>query len=197
MENETLRRIFRLLNKCFMVPAYRMGLGSLISNPISGYILVIKTTGRKTGRVRYAPVNYAVMDGSVYCLAGWGTRADWYRNVLAHPHLEVILPAAAIAGVAEEVIDPQEALQGTRQILKNAGFAGFLLGLNPFTASDDELRLKCQGIPVLRIRPTGIGNGPADPGGWLWVLLTVLSGAWLAGVLAKRRRTKDIRPPSV
>jgi len=25
-------------------------------------------------------------------------------------------------------------------------------------------------IPLIRINPTGIGSGPADPGGWSWVL---------------------------
>jgi deazaflavin-dependent oxidoreductase (nitroreductase family) len=188
MESESSRRAFRLINKYFMVPAYRMGLGALISNPFSGYIMVIKATGRKTGRARYAPVNYALMDGCAYCLAGWGSQADWYRNVTIQPRVEVILPAGTLAGVAEQVEDPDECLRAQRQILQSAGFAGFFFGFNPFTTSNDELRQKCLGIPVLRIRPTGVGSGPADPGGWLWLLMTILSVLWLAGILSKRRK---------
>jgi len=191
MESEPLRRAFRLFNKSFMVPAYRLGLGALIGNPFSGYIMVLKTTGRKTGRVRYTPVNYALIDGCAYCLSGLGMRADWCCNVKARPRIEVILPSGTLAGMAEEVQDPDECLRAQRQILKNAGFAGFFLGFNPFTASDAELRQKCQGLPVLRIRPVGIGSSPADPGGGLWVLMTILSVLWLAGILSKRRKTKD------
>jgi deazaflavin-dependent oxidoreductase (nitroreductase family) len=193
MENAILRQAFRLLNKFFMVPAYRLGLGAFISNPLSGYIMVIKTTGRKSGRARYTPVNYALMDGCIYCLSGWRSRADWYRNVMANPRLEVLLPGGALMGIAEEVVDPDEQLRAARQLLKNAGFVGFTLGFNPFTASDEEVRHKCQGIPALRIRPHGVGSGPADPGGWLWVLMTILSVLWLSKRLSKRRRTTDSR----
>jgi deazaflavin-dependent oxidoreductase (nitroreductase family) len=187
VEGQSLRWIFRLLNTFFMVPAYRLGLGACISNPLSGYIMVVKTTGRKSGVTRYTPVNYALMDGCIYCVSGFGMKADWYYNVQANPRIEVILPAGALTGMAEGVSDADECLRATRQILKNAGFAGFLLGFNPFTASDDVLRQECQGIPILRIRPIGVGSGPADPGGWLWVALIVVSALWIFS----RRKRKD------
>jgi deazaflavin-dependent oxidoreductase (nitroreductase family) len=153
-------------------------------------MMVLKTVGRKTGRVRYSPVNYAIQDGCVYCVAGWGSKADWYQNALANRQLEVLLPAGTLAGRIEEVSDPDESLRIGRQILRNAGFAGFFLGVNPFTVGDYVLRQKMEGIPVLCIRPSGIGSGPADPGGWLWVLVTVISGAWLAGLIFRRQKPK-------
>jgi deazaflavin-dependent oxidoreductase (nitroreductase family) len=165
-----LRRFFKVLNRFFMVPMFRLGFGALLGTPFSGYIMVLKTIGRKSGKMRYAPVNYAVIDGCVYCLAGFGSVAHWYRNVQAHPGLELIMPGGAVAGVAEEVTAPDEYLRAARQVLKNGGFAGFMMGFNPFTASDDVLRDGLRGIPVLRIRPTGIGSGAADPGGLLWIL---------------------------
>ena len=30
------------------------------------------------------------------------------------------------------------------------------------------------GLPLVRIRPTGIGFGPADPGGLMWVPMQVV-----------------------
>jgi len=51
--------------------------------PLTGYIMVLKTTGRKTGRQRFTPVNYAILDGKVFCLAGFGKLAHWYRNLPA------------------------------------------------------------------------------------------------------------------
>jgi deazaflavin-dependent oxidoreductase (nitroreductase family) len=190
MEDQGLRRVFSLLNKFFMVPAYRLGLGACISNPLTGYIMVVKTTGRKSGITRYTPVNYALIDGCVYCMSGFGVKSDWYFNVRADPRIEAILPGGALWGVAEEVTDAEEWLRATRQLLRNAGFAGFLLGFNPFTASDDEVREKCQGIPLLRIRPAGVGSGPADPGGWLWVPVWIV---WLAWLLYRRKAAHNNR----
>ncbi|MBI4492187.1 MAG: nitroreductase family deazaflavin-dependent oxidoreductase [Chloroflexi bacterium] len=162
-----------------MVPLFRLGLGPLLGNPLTGYVMVLKTTGRKTGRVRFAPVNYAILDGQVYCLAGWGQIADWYRNLRAQPQIELLLPGGPVAVVAEDVADPDERLRATRQVMQNGGFAGFLLGFNPFTAPDAVLREKTEGLPVVRLRPIGLGSGAGDPGGWLWMLSAVAAG-WLA-----------------
>jgi deazaflavin-dependent oxidoreductase (nitroreductase family) len=168
-----LRRIFHYLNKFFMVPIFRLGLGSFFVNPLSGYIMVLKAIGRKTGKVRYAPVNYAIKDGNVYCISGGRKTSDWYRNLLAVPDIEVLLPGGAVFGHVDEVTSQVERQAVIRQILKNAGFAGFFEGYNPFTISDEELARKTEDLPVLRIHPEGIGNGAADPAGWSWVWMAV------------------------
>ena len=165
-----LRRVLKLINMFFMVPLFRLGLGSFVGNPITGYILVVKTIGRKTGKVRYAPVNYAILDGNVYCMAGFGEGAHWYRNLKAHPRIEIITPSGPLAGVAEDIPSSEEAVIVIRQLLKNSGFAGFFAGFNPFTISDTELREKTKDFPLVRIRSTGVGSGAADAGGWLWIL---------------------------
>ncbi len=181
-----MRRIFHFLNKFFMVPVFRLGFGLFFGNPIWGYIMVLKTTGRKTGRTRYSPVNYAIRNGSFYCLAGWGDRSDWYRNVKDRPEVEAILPGGAVSGRAEEISDPAERALVIRQILKNGGFAGFLEGFNPYRVSDEALQEKTEAMRLLRIQPNGVGSGASDPGGWAWVwtpisilLLVVLIRAFL------------------
>jgi len=165
----SLRYMFWFLNKFFMVPVFRIGLGPIFGNPFWGYMMVLKTTGRKSGKVRYAPVNYTIMDGNVYCLAGFGHISDWYRNMQANPRLEVILPGGAIAGLAEEVSDPAEKVRAARRVLKAGGFAGFLMGVNPYAVSDARLAQAIAASPVIRIRPCGLGVGASDPVGWLWV----------------------------
>ena len=35
---------------------------------------------------------YAILDGSVYCIAGFGAQTQWYRNIVADP---VFVDAAA------------------------------------------------------------------------------------------------------
>jgi deazaflavin-dependent oxidoreductase (nitroreductase family) len=168
-----MRRIFWFLNKFFMVPLFRLGFGPFIGNPLTGYIMVLKVIGRKTGRVRYTPVNYALMDGRIYFLSGFRKVADWYRNLRAHPTLEVILPGGVVSGAAVEIDDPAVRLPAARRILKNAGFAGFFEGYNPFTISDAELLRKTADIPLLCIQPDGLGSGASDPGGWAWVGMPV------------------------
>ena len=183
-----LRRIFFYLNKFFMVPMFRLGLGPFIGTPFGGYIMVLKVIGRKTGKTRYAPVNYAIANGNVYCLAGFGTISDWYRNLLAHPNIEVLLPGGAIAGIAEQVIDSNERLRLIRRILINAGFAGFFYNFDPRTVSDEQLLDATCDVPVICIRPYGIGSGASDPGGWAWVTLLLASFGLLVWLARGKKR---------
>ena len=164
-----MRKLFWFLNKFFMVPVFRLGLGGLMANPFSGYIMVVKVIGRKSGKVRYAPVNYAIHQGSIYCVSGGRKTSDWYKNLLATPDVEVILPGGAVYGHASEEVDPEIRRVVIRQILKNAGFAGFFEGYNPWKISDDELVIKSSDMPLLRIVPQGIGKGASDPQGWAWI----------------------------
>jgi deazaflavin-dependent oxidoreductase (nitroreductase family) len=169
-----MRNIFWFFNKFFMVPIYRLGLGGIFGNPIAGYIMVMKAIGRKSGKVRYAPVNYAIYKGDVYCVSGGRETSDWYRNLIATPEIDVILPGGTIHGKVKEITDEKERLVIIRQIFKNAGFAGFFEGYNPWKITDDELVGKIGDLPLLRIHPTGIGSGPSDPAGWVWVWSVVL-----------------------
>ena len=170
-----MRRIFHFLNKFFMVPLFRLGLGPIFGNPFSGYIMVLKTTGRKTGKVRYSPVNYAIFEGKVYFLSGFRKLSDWYHNLLAHPAVDIILPGGAISGTTSEISDPAIRRIVIRQILQNAGFAGFFEGYNPFRISDEELAAKTADMPLLCMRPDGLGSGASDPGGWAWVWAPVFT----------------------
>ena len=174
-----LRYIFWFLNKFFMVPIFRLGIGPLFGNPIWGYMMVLKTTGRKSCKTRYSPVNYTIANGNIYCMAGWGHIADWYRNLLANPNIEIILPTGALTGAAEEVSVSTERTAILRKVLQAGGFAGFLLGVNPYMVSNEKLAEKTKGIPLIRIRPCGIGSGASDPGGWLWIPVAILL-VWLA-----------------
>jgi deazaflavin-dependent oxidoreductase (nitroreductase family) len=179
--DRAMRRVFGLLNRYWWLPILRSGLGPLFVTPIGGYVMVLRTTGRTSGLVRDVPLNYAIDGGCVYCVAGFGPGAHWYRNVQAEPRVEVILPSAAFAGIAETVTDDAERVRMLRRVLIAGGFAGFGLGTNPRNASDDDLREHSAGLPLVRIRPTGIGSGPSDPGGRSWVVaqgLVATATAW-------------------
>jgi hypothetical protein len=107
-------------------------------------------------------------------MAGWGHIADWYRNLISSPSIVVLLPGRALAGMAEEVTNSAERIIMLRKVLKAGGFAGFMLGVNPFTVSDEKLEENTKGIPLIRIRPQGVGSGACDPGGWLWIPVLIL-----------------------
>ena len=83
---------------------YRLGLGGLIGKST----LVLTTTGRRTGRVRTTPVNYWEVGGTFYLIAGSGTHADWYRNLVAQPEVEVQVGRRRLRAVAAPLTDPRE-----------------------------------------------------------------------------------------
>ncbi|MEX2160603.1 MAG: nitroreductase/quinone reductase family protein [Anaerolineales bacterium] len=165
-----IRKAFRVLNKGFMVPAFRLGLGPILGSPFGGYIMVIKNRGHKSGKLRYTPVNYAIANGLVYCIAGFGKRSHWIKNLASNPQAELLLPGGALAASAEVVEEEREKLGMLRQILINSGFAAVLFeGIIASRVSEEKLREMATQYIVLRFRPVGLGSGPADQGGWLWV----------------------------
>jgi deazaflavin-dependent oxidoreductase (nitroreductase family) len=147
------RTFFKFLNRYIVVPAFKRGLGKLISNPLTGRVMVLETIGRKTGKIRYTPVNYAPIDETIYCYQGRHLKGKWYLNILANPQVELLLPSHHLIGHAEEVSDPKEAAGAIRQILRGSGLGGFIYGFNPFTVTDNVLQKKTEGIPVIRIKP--------------------------------------------
>lgn len=67
-----LRQGFKWLNR-YMVLHWRLGLGPIANcADLSGCIMVLVHTGRKSGLTRRTPVNYVLVEGDVYCAAGFG-----------------------------------------------------------------------------------------------------------------------------
>ncbi len=188
-----IRRVLPAMHDAFIgvnryvgVPALKMGLGPLVSNPLTGYLMILRTRGRKSGEMRDAPLGYTICGESVYCIAGFGRRAHWFQNVLADPRVEVILPGRSFTGLAEEVTEAGERLRVLPQLLRSMGAVAGMVGMgNPWRDSPAEIAVKCEGMPLLRIRATGICAGPQDPGGRYWVLPAVI-GAYVTFRLLRR-----------
>ncbi len=51
----------------------------------------LATTGRRTGRPHVIEIWFARSGATLYLLAGGGQRADWVRNIAAHPAVRVRL----------------------------------------------------------------------------------------------------------
>lgn len=52
---------------------------------------VFITTGRRTGLPRDTPLQFEFVDGVLPVASARGTRADWFRDALADPHVRVSL----------------------------------------------------------------------------------------------------------
>jgi deazaflavin-dependent oxidoreductase (nitroreductase family) len=179
---------FNGINKYVSVPALKMGLGRYMSTPITGYLMILRTRGRRSGLWRDAPLGYAVIGDAVYCLAGFGPRTHWFKNILADPRVEVILPGRSFTGTAEEVTDPGERLRALPPLVKSMGpvVSGFGLG-NPYVLTPEQLAERCRAFPLVRVRATGIAAGPEDPGGWYWVVPAAITGLFVLRWLVRRR----------
>jgi deazaflavin-dependent oxidoreductase (nitroreductase family) len=83
--------------------AYALGLG-----PIFGrMVLLLSTTGRRSGKRRTTPLQYVELDGKIYVTAAYGLKADWVRNILANPCVEVRVKEKRFQGFATVITDPE------------------------------------------------------------------------------------------
>lgn len=167
-----------------LLPLLRANLGALISNPLTGYLLILRTRGRRTGQLREAPLGYRILDGAVYCCAGLGASTAWYRNLLADPRVEVVLPGRTFHGLAEPVTDPDEWLRAYRALMASLGLVSRSMLGDLGRVDDATLLARHRSLPLVRIRPDGIVAGELDPGGRGWL---AAAGAWLVGLVLLRR----------
>ena len=178
-------------NKYVSVPALKMGLGRYISNPLTGYLMILRTRGRKSGEMRDAPLGYTIIGEYVYCVAGFGRQTHWVQNVLADPNVEVIVASRAFCGVAEEVTDEAERRRVLPALLRSMGMIAGMMGMgNPWRDAPEAIAAKCQGMPLVRVRATGIAAGPEDPGGRYWVVPLAASALLTLWWLRGRGRTR-------
>ena len=80
---------------------YAIGLGPLIGK----LVLLLTTTGRRSGMKRVTPLQYEEIDGLYYLGAARGLRADWVRNIQACPEVEIRVGTRHFSGMAEVVND--------------------------------------------------------------------------------------------
>ena len=81
---------------------YAIGLGPVVGK----IILLLTTTGRKTGLKRVTPLQYEDIDGKYYLGSARGLKADWVRNIQANPNVDIRVKSLRFHGQAEVVTDP-------------------------------------------------------------------------------------------
>jgi len=187
---EKFRQGFKYFNK-LMLLMWRLGLGSWINlfPDVVGRIMVITHTGRKSGLRRQTPVNYAMVGGDLFCVAGFGSISDWYHNLATNSEVEVWLPNGWWSGLAEEVKTGELRLPLVRQVLVASGFAARVAGINPRSISDEALAKATANYHLFRIRLVTPRTGSGGPGdlAWVWPLTTLILSLML---LTPRRKMK-------
>ena len=135
-----------------MKALYGIGLGPLIGR----VVLLLTTTGRKTGLPRVTPLQYEEIDGAYYLGSSRGQKADWFRNILANPHVEVRVKSRRFRGVAETVTDPLRVADFLELRLKrHPKMIGMILQREGLPAQPERVQLEAYAakLAMVVVRP--------------------------------------------
>lgn len=165
---------------------YRMGLGEVLNNL---HILVLVTRGRKSGLPRYTPIEYRRHGSKIYLVSGWGTRPNWFQNLLENPLPTVQLGSHVQAARAQIVTDPAEALRAIHLFRRTAPgrYDTVLSYVIDETVSSRTLPNLSGQFTIVRLDLTSeLPLLPGVPRDLTWLPLALLVG--LAALLVAPRR---------
>lgn len=183
------RLAFKYFNY-FMVFLWRLGMGKLLSAwpEVFGQYMVITHHGRKSGREYRTPVNYAEVNGEIYCTAGFGKGSDWYRNILTNPQVEIWLPDGWYVGSAEELKLDAVSLPLLRSVLVHSGFAAYMAGANPKEMSDESILELCKEYRLIHIRRSAPRTGSDGPGDLAWVWPVAMAAVAILCLTGRKKK---------
>ncbi len=69
-------------------------------------VLVLTTIGRKSGKPRSTPLQFEQVAGLYYVASARGVKADWYRNLVVCPKVDVQIGDRHFSTFAELMTDP-------------------------------------------------------------------------------------------
>lgn len=125
-------------NKAFS-QAYRR----VLFRPMGRLVLLLTTTGRKTGQPHTIGVQYELIDEIYYIGAADGTRADWYRNILKNDEVKVQVGRelfTARAAVITDIFQITEFLE--YRLKKHPLMVKLILRLDGLKGSIDREKLR-------------------------------------------------------
>jgi deazaflavin-dependent oxidoreductase (nitroreductase family) len=136
-----------------MAANYRRGFGP------TRLVLLLTTTGRKSGLPRVTPLQFEEVDGAYYVASARGQQADWFKNLLANPRVQVQLGERTFAAEAEPVTDPGRIadfieLRMRRRPLMIRLIMHLFDGLPlRFSRADLEALSQAKALAILRVAP--------------------------------------------
>ena len=168
---------------------FRLGLGDLL-NLLR--LMVLTTRGRKSGKGRYAAVEYRRHGSKIYLVSAWGERPDWYQNLLVDPLVTLQLGREKVSALADKVTDPAEAARALNLFRRDAParYDAVLGRLIEDEVSGSKLRDVSGQFTVVRLDI--IADEPLLPGlkaDLVWVWPAALVG--LVVLIAAAKRTSS------
>lgn len=130
-----------------------------IGLPLFGeHILLLTTTGRRSGKPRHTPLEYrrAAGTGDMIVMAGWGGRTDWRRNIAANPRVHVQAGWNKFKALAEPLTGKEVAdwLAEAIRINPRSGRIWSKWAGEPVSAEDpDSLLRAAKHFPSFRLIP--------------------------------------------
>lgn len=134
---------------------YRLGFGFIIGR--HGLLLTHK--GRKSGKDRQNVleiIHSSPNAGKYYVVSGFGTRSDWYKNIINDPSVTIQIGNKKMAAVASQ-LNPEEASQlilaYTQKYPKNLKTLGAMIGYD-IEHTPEGYRAFGKEIPVICLSTT-------------------------------------------
>jgi deazaflavin-dependent oxidoreductase (nitroreductase family) len=141
--------------------AYAIGLGPLYGR----IVLLLTTTGRKSGLKRITPLQYEEIDGELYIGSARGVKADWFRNIQANPQVELRVKSHQFQGIAEPVTNPERIADFLEvRLQRHPRMVGGMLraeGLPP-NPSHAQLAAHAENMAMVKITPVMISSDPIE-----------------------------------
>jgi len=120
------------------------------------FVLLLTTTGRKSGLPRQTPLQFEVVDGEYVLGSARGLGADWVQNILACPQVTVEAGGRMFAATAEVLSDTAKIADffmlrlQRRPLMMRMMFLMEGLSLNPVRADFEKLAASKVVVVVLR-----------------------------------------------
>lgn len=147
-----MKKTFYRRSKIGPRTAYKLGLGPLIGK----VVLLLTTTGRKTGLARVTPVQYELIDGVYHVGAVFGTKTDWVRNIQANPVVQVQVRNMCFTGRADVITAPEEIADFIEyRMQKRPKMIGMIMKMDGFSANPSRAELVeyCRQLALVKITP--------------------------------------------
>jgi deazaflavin-dependent oxidoreductase (nitroreductase family) len=163
------RPLRRAINRA-PIMLYRLGLGPLIGR----LVMIMSTTGRRSGLTRRTALEYHICGGLIYVMSGYGARPDWYQNMLADPRVTLQIGGEVRHARGRRVSDELElhaaydCFEHSPGLRAMARLLGVELTRESFLANRERFYL-------VTFDPTDEPTPPPLPADLRWVWLVVLT----------------------
>lgn len=143
MRDATARRLSTLHTL-----AYRLTRGRLGRRLVDNDMLLLTTTGRRSGHRHTIPLLYLRDGDSFIVIASWGGRdypPHWYLNVTADPAVSIQIDGSVWKAVARELDEPERSEWWQHAVTAYEGYG-------TYQSRTDRV------IPILRLTPRDQGR---------------------------------------